>query len=486
MPETAPPRRTARDLTSGPITRTLIAFALPTLASNVLQTLNGSVNAIWIGRFLGEGALAATVNANLVMFLLVSAVFGFGMAATVLIGQRVGARELDGARRVMGTISGLFVAGAILVSVVGWFTAPALLRLLATPEGVQPLALAYLRVLFLGLPGSFMLVLLMMGLRGFGDAVTPLWFMGLSVVIDMSLNPVLILGLGPAPRLGIAGSALANLIATYLSLAALLAAIYLRDLPIRLRGAEWRYLRPDPVLVRTLVTKGVPMGLQMIVMSVSALTMIGLVNRDGVVTTAAYGAINQLWSYVQMPAMAIGAAVSAMAAQNIGAGLWSRVDRITRAGIIANLAMTGALVLAIVLVDRQAVGLFLGADSQAVPIAARIHLIAGWGFILFGATLVLNATMRANGVVTAPLVIMLVGLFPVRFAIALLGRAQLGIDAVWWSFPAGSVAMLTLTALYFRRGRWREARMAAPLHAVEAEERALADAEACGREGPAG
>lgn len=74
------------DLTTGPIGRTLLAFALPTLGSNVLQSLNGSINAVWVGRFLGEDALAATSNANIIMFLMFGAVFGFGMAATILVG----------------------------------------------------------------------------------------------------------------------------------------------------------------------------------------------------------------------------------------------------------------------------------------------------------------------------------------------------------------------------------------------------------------
>ena len=98
----APGNRPAhgRDLTQGPIARTLLVFALPTLLSSILQSLNGSINSIWIGRFLGETALASTFNANFIMFLLMAFVFGFGMASTVLIGQAFGARDIDRARRV--------------------------------------------------------------------------------------------------------------------------------------------------------------------------------------------------------------------------------------------------------------------------------------------------------------------------------------------------------------------------------------------------
>src|SRR5207237_1392710 len=139
-----------------------------------------------------------------------------------------------------------------------------------------------------------------------------------------------ILGLGPAPRMGIAGSATATVIANAVGLVAMIAYIYARDLPLRLRGPELAYLKPHAQTLRTIMIKGFPMGLQMIVISLAALVMIGLVNAEGLDTVAAFGVAQQLWTYVQMPAMAIGAAVSAMAAQNIGAQKWERVSQITR------------------------------------------------------------------------------------------------------------------------------------------------------------
>jgi hypothetical protein len=238
--------RGQRDLTRGPIGWTLLAFAFPTFVSTVLQSLNGSVNAVWIGRTLGEEALAATSNANLVMFLLAAFVFGFGMAATVLVGQAFGRGDVIEARRVVGTAIGGFMPLAIAIGVIGWLGAPALLHLLSTPPEALPLAVAYLRVVFVALPAVLVIIVLMMALRGSGDAMTPLWFMLLVVFLDSALNPVFILGLGPAPELGIAGSATATVIANYLGLAGLLFYIYRRDLPLRLRGAELRFLRADP------------------------------------------------------------------------------------------------------------------------------------------------------------------------------------------------------------------------------------------------
>src|SRR3954469_7480263 len=261
-------RRAGRgDLTQGSIGPTLLKFALPTLASSILQSLNGTVNAIWVGRFLGEGALAATSNANMVMFLLTAFVFGFGMASTILIGQYWGRREVDEARRIFGTASGAFLVATILIAIAGYFLSGSILTLLGTPGDARPLALAYLQVIFLAMPGLLLLTLLMMALRGAGDSLTPLWFMIVAVVLDGALNPVFILGLGPAPRLGIAGSAFATLIANYAALIGLVAYMYARDLPLRLRGRELRYLWCNFSILKTVVAKGLPMGIQMVVIS---------------------------------------------------------------------------------------------------------------------------------------------------------------------------------------------------------------------------
>jgi putative MATE family efflux protein len=474
------------DLTQGDIGRTLLMFSLPTLASNISQSLNGSINTIWVGQFLGEGALAATSNANIIMFLMFGAVFGFGMAATILVGQSFGRRDIEGARRAFGSAVGMVVGGAAVIAILGWIFAPDILHLLATPGDAMALALAYLRVIFIGLPPSMLLVLLTMGLRGTGDSMTPLWFMGVAALLDTTLNPVFILGLGPFPAMGIAGSALATLIANLVAAGALLSYIYWRDLPIRLRGHEFRFLWPERALVRIIVAKGLPMGAQMLVMSTAALTMVGLVNRLGVDTAAAYGVSQQLWTYIQMPAMAVGAAVSAMAAQNIGAGRWDRVSSITNAGLIANTVLTGAMVGAIILFDRPVMTLFLGDHSPALPIARHIQLIASWNFVLFGMTMVFFSTVRANGAVMAPLLALIVALYPVRIGFALFAKPYLGGEALWWSFPLGSVTTLLIACAYYYHGGWRKEVLAVPPEPEETDEQAQATTEPAGRQHPTG
>ncbi|CTQ33155.1 Multidrug export protein MepA [Jannaschia rubra] len=444
------------DLISGSVPKAMALFAIPTLGSSVLQSLNGSVNAIWVGRFLGENALAATTNGNIVMFLLISFVFGFGMAATILVGQAAGRRDDDAARRVMGTALGTIVPLGIVIAGVGWVAAPWLLDVLGTPEPALDLALAYLRVIFVAMPATLTFTLTMMALRGTGDSLTPLWFMGLSVAVDIVVNPVLILGLGPVPALGIAGSGLATVIANGVALIGIYVTIYRRGSVLALRGRDLRHLIPAGDILRAMITKGLPIGLQMIVISTASLTMLTLINREGVITAAAYGATQQLWTYVQMPAMALSAAASAMAAQNIGAGQWDRVSLVTKWGIGFNFALTGTTIAVLTLFDRHALILFLGADSPAVPIGRHIQLMATWGYLFFGVAQVLFGTMRSNGYVIAPLLVMVVSMYPVRLGFAFGLYPVLGEDALWLSFPAGMVATALMAAWLHRRGTWRK------------------------------
>ena len=448
-----------RSLTQGSIRVGLFKFSLPILLANILQSLNGSVNSIWVGRFLGEAALTATSNANIVMFLLIGAAFGVALAATILIGQYIGANNLPEAKRVVGTSATFFAGISVAMAVTGLALCRPLLIAMNTPADSLPLAVAYMRVIFLALPCLYMYAFVGAVLRGAGDSKTPFYFMLLSVGIDIALNPVFIFGVGPIPRLGIAGSALATFVAQSVSLAALIRHLYRRHHILCLRQRELALLRVDWSVVATLVKKGVPMSAQMLVLSLSGVLMITLVNRFGVDTTAAFGAALQIWNYIQMPAFAVGMGISAMTAQNVGAGKWERVTRIARVGVLYSLLLTGSIVLLIELLDTAVFGLFLPAGSAALSIASHLNRIVTGSFIFFGISVALFSVVRATGAVMAPFVILAVSLLVVRFPLAQLFLERYQADAVWWSFPVSSVLAATLAALYYRYGGWRQAHM---------------------------
>jgi putative MATE family efflux protein len=441
---------------------TLVTFAMPVLGSNILQSLNGSVNMFWVSHVLGEAGVTATNNANQIFFMMLGAAFGVTMAANILIGQAIGAEDEPLARKVVGTSTIFFAAISILIGALGGILTPHILDAMKTPADARADAIAYLRVIFAAIPFFFFFNFMMMAQRGTGDSRTPFYFALMQVGLDITFNPLLLMGIGPFPKLGIAGSATSSLIAQTVTLVAMLVYLYRKRSILVLRPSDWRLLLPDLKIIWTLIAKGAPMGVQMMVISLAAVTMLSFVNRYGVHTSAGYGAAAQFWTYVQMPAMALGAACSSMAAQNVGAGRMDRVEHVARVGSLFAVLFTGVPILVLQFADPYVLQAFLPATSPSLAIAVHINRIVLWGFIPFGVAFIFSGIVRATGAVWPPLLAMFISLWVVRIPVAKFLEPHLHADAIWLAFPIGSVMTFVLSVgYYFYKGPfgWRTARM---------------------------
>lgn len=463
-PAVAHGRPHRRNLTEGPITRTLLVFSLPVLGGNVLQTLNGTVNQFFVSHTPGLGVTAITAlgNANTLMFLLMGVVFGISMAANILIAQAVGSGDLRQGKVVMGTAITFFFAVSIFLAVIGAWLTPAMMSAMHTPPAARADAIVYLRIIFVAMPFMYFFTFLQMAQRGAGDSKTPFYFMMLAVGLEVVLNPCLIRGLGPFPRLGFAGSATATLVSQSISLLLLMIFLYRKRSVLMLRWSELGLLKPDLRILRSLVFKGTPMGVQMLVMSLASVVMLGFVNSYGALTAAAYAAASQVWAYVQMPGMAIGASVSSMAAQNIGAGRWDRVNRIALSGVISSTVVTGTIALFLYLIGGLSLFFLLPAGSPAIAVAVHINRMVLWAFVLFNATFALSGVVRSTGAVIPPLIILTISMWLIRVPFTSFLTPHFGSEAIWWSFPLGTVTSSVLTTLYFLFGGWRKSRMLEP------------------------
>jgi putative MATE family efflux protein len=449
----------SRELVEGPITKTLLVFSLPVLGGNALQSLNGSVNQFWVSHTLGVSAITAIANSNLVMMMMLGSIFGVSMAANILIAQSVGHGDLKMVKKVMGTAVTFFMALAVLIGAVGYFATPGILTLMGTPAVSRVEAIIYLRIVFLAMPFMCLFAFLQMAQRGAGDSKTPFYFLGLAILLDVTLNPMLIRGIGPFPRLGIAGSACSTLIGQGVSLVCLVFTLYRMKSPLVLSWQDLPLLKPDLRISTQLLLRGLPMGAQMLVMSGAAMVMMGFVNSFGAMTSAAYAAASQVWTYVQMPGMALGASISSMAAQNIGAERWDRVGRIAISGVLCSLAITGSIAAIIYLLGDAPLHLFLPGGTPAMPIARHINHTVLWSLTLFSITFALSGIVRSTGAVFVPLGILVLSVGLIRIPFAMLLIPQWGPDAIWWSYPLGTIVSAGLTTLYYRFGGWRKLRM---------------------------
>lgn len=446
-----------RDLTSGAILPTLLAFSVSTLISNLLQTLNQSISLIWIGRLLGESALAATANGNQVMSLLVTVLLGLSMAAMIRIGHHFGAGQPDAARGAFGCGVGTTIAAGCALGIGGSLFTPLLLHLLAAPPETLAEAVPYLRVLFLTLPVVGLSSTLAMSARGAGDARGPLYGTIVTLAASALLNPLLIRGAGPVPGLGLSGAALASGLANLCGVAVMAGLQWRRGSPLRLGRGALGLLAPRGVELGFLVRNGLPISLHMMLVVCAQLVMIGLVNREGLNFTAAFGVSLQIWTYLQMPSFAISAGITAMAAQAIGAGDHGRVGAIARTGIVVNTVLSVAFAVAILLAIRPILGLFFGHGSPAIPIGVHMQTICIWAFVLTSTMSALTAVLRAYGAQVVTIVVNLASLYLARLAFYFATYPLFGADALWWSFLFGAAVSVVLTHLVFRRGEWGKA-----------------------------
>ena len=448
--------RASHPLVKGAITSTLIRFALPLLTTNFLHAIAGTWAAIWVSHVLDANALTAVVTANLFVFMMMGVAMGVGTAAGVATGQSIGAGDLASVKAVVGTSISFACAVAVVLAAVGIVFAPAVVTLMNVPELAREHTLIFLRYSCLSLPGMFVFFIMLTILRNTGDAKTPFRFTLLWIGLSLLLPPLLLTGAFGLPRLGIAGVAIGNLLANAIALSAMLSYVYLARLPLALRGRDLRLLKPDRALLAVLVRRGLPTALEVLIIQGSYFTLMGLVNQYGAATAAGYSAAAQLWTYVQMPSNALAASMSAMAAINIGAQRWDRVEQIAWRGCLLSLACATFATLVILGLDQIALHPFIPQGGEVLELARTVNRNALWGWIGLSLSLGLAAVVRANGAMLAPTIIFAVTMWLFRVPFAVLLQPLFGAYAIWWSFPFGSITSALLAYGYYRWGRWRD------------------------------
>ena len=432
-----------------PLWQRFLLFLLPLMLSNILQSLSGTVNSIYIGQLLGVEALAAVSTFFPIMILLISFIVGLASGSTVLIGQAFGAKNIEKVKQVAGTtITSSFILG-LVVALIGIFFTDELMRLLGAPENVLQQSVSYGRIVLIGMPGFFIFLIVTSVLRGVGDTVTPLISLILSIGVGLVVTPALILGWFGLPQIGVDAAAVAFIAGFMAVLVFLFFYLRARKSPLAPDEALLRDLRINVPLLGTILRLGIPAGVQMIVSSLAAIVVVGIVNRFGSNATAAYGAVNQVLSYIQVPAMSIAIATSIFGAQAIGAGQNDQLRRIVRTALVMNLVITGALVVVAYIFSQYLVALFITSPEVMEITETLLHIVL-WSTVLFGFASVFSGMMRASGDVFMPMVLSLGTILIVETPLALyLSTTSLGLSGIWWAYATSFTTMLILQAGYY-------------------------------------
>ena len=457
-PPTGDRRRYDRSIVEGPLRQAVWRIAWPTMLVNIIGGVQGIIDHILVGNFVGYAANAA-VGASWQIFLVVVAfISSLFIGMSVLVARFAGAGDHEKVDRTV--YQAFLTAMALALGVfapLGYVLAPSLLQLVHAAPEVQTQALPFLRIMFVCSGGMMVFFMLGGALRSAGDARTPMRLGVAVTVLNVALNLVLIRGLGPVPAFGTAGSAIGTAIAY--GIVALYAVIELW------RG-KWvvafprHDLGPDWTIIRALFRFGIPSGIQGVAMNVGGallLAYIGSLAQSAAAQAAYAVSYTQLFSLITWTTVGLMGAAATVAGQNLGAGKPERAAAAVHAAARVGLggaAVVGALFL---LIPRQLLGLFGMNEPVVVEIGVQLLRVLSVSGLFIAVALTYTGGLQGTGDTKGPLYISIVSqiVIPLGFCFVMERLGTLDPMDIWLAILLGHATRCGLSVLRFRQGKWR-------------------------------
>lgn len=439
------------DLTKGPITKTMLLFALPMIAGNLLQQCYHIADTLIVGRFLGPDALAAVGSSYTLMTFLTSILLGLCMGSGAFFSIQYGAGNKEKMR------SGIFVSfvligGLTLLLEAGVFlTIDPILHALQVPERVYSDMRLYLWVVFWGIAATFLCNFYANLLRAVGDSRTPLLFLGLASVLNVVLDLVFVLVF----HWGIAGAAWATVAAQWCSGLGLMAYTLHRVPELRVKRQEMQFSRP---LVKEIGQFSLLTCAQQSVMNFGILMVQGLVNSFGTAVMAAFAAAVKIDSFAYMPVQDFGNAFSTFVAQNHGADKPERIRAGIRSAAWSAILFSLAVSAVVWVFAKPLLGIFIQAgETEILAIGVQYLRIEGAFYCGIGILFLLYGLYRAVQRPGMSLVLTVISLGTrVALAYGLSAIPAIGVLGIWWSVPIGWFLADAVGIAYYRHIRKKE------------------------------
>jgi len=442
----------AVDATRGPLLRALVRLATPVVLMQACHTAFHLVNVMWVGR-LGAASTAAVTTAFFLLWTVWSVADIAGVGTTATVSRHVGAGERAQAGYAASQGALLAIAIGLAVTVAGWLTIGPLYALIGTEPEVARQAVGYLRILLGGAAISALYVWAESTMRAAGDTRTPLVVIASSLALNAALDPLLIFGIGPFPRLGMAGAAIATVISQVFAVTWFAALALRRHPAFPLDLAALRRL--DPPFALGLARIGVPYALIGLLFSAVYLYFAHVAARFGTAAVAVVGVSNRIESVTYLVAAGFGLACEAIVGQNLGAG---KPDRAERAAWLSSALMAGfgsVMMVAMLAIPETLIGVFTS-DPEVVRTGVPYLRLLALSQAFTGVELVVNGAFSGAGDTVPPMAISTT-LSLLRFPLAWYFVVSLGTGLVGLGLVITITSSLrtVLLAAWFRRGAWR-------------------------------
>lgn len=365
-----------RDLTSGSVWKNIVYFSLPYLLSYFLQTLYGLADLFIVGQFDGVASTTAVSIGSQVMHMLTVMIVGLVMGTTVNIGRAVGARDSQKASKVVGNTTVLFVGVSVVLAVVLLVLVQPIVRVMSTPAEAVEGTVRYLTICFIGIPFITAYNVIASIFRGLGDSKSPMYFIAVACVANIALDYLFI----GALHMGPAGAALGTTLSQTISVAVSLLVILKKKTGISVKRADFR---PERVTMGQVLKIGVPIAAQDGFIQVAFIIITIIANRRGLSVAAAVGIVEKIISFLFLVPSSMLSTVSALGAQNMGAGKYERADQILRyaMGIAVGFGLIVSLLIQII--AGPVIGLFT-TDATVILLGAQYIRGYIWDCIFAG------------------------------------------------------------------------------------------------------
>ena len=424
-----------KDLTTGKIMPILVNFTVPLVLGNLFQLTYNAVDSIIVGHFVGKEALAAVGICNPVSTLMILFLNGLCMGASILMGIQYGAKDYETLHRQISTtlLSGAFFSFFLtLVCVI--FAVPILLLLQVDPS-IMNMTVQYLRIIFLGLMFTFLYNFFSSTLRALGDSASPLYFLIISAILNIFGDLFFVIVL----KAGSNGCAISTVLSE--ALCCLFCIIYIqKKVPILRLGKKWLVF--DARLLKKTIAYGWASAMQQATVQMGKIAIQALVNTMGVSVAAAFAVVNRIDDFAITPEQNIAHAMTALMAQNKGAGKNDRMREGFRCGMILELVYGAAVMLICLGFARPLMSLFVKDEEVIGHGVVYLHLIAGM-YILPAITNALQGFFRGIGDLKVTLMSSFTNMtVRVIAAAPMVLLWNFGIEALPYSYLAGWIAML--------------------------------------------
>jgi putative MATE family efflux protein len=448
-----------RSIVDGPIRSAVWTLAWPTMLQNIIGGMQGLVDHIMVGNYVGytgNAAIGVSWQIFLVVIVFISSLFtGMG----VLVARFTGANDPDKVNR---TVYQAFLTAVLLVLVImapiGYVLSPYLLSLITSPE-VQVEALPYLRIMFVFSFGMLLFFMLGGALRSAGDAKTPLRLGIALTILNITLNVIFIRGLGPIPAFGTRGAAMGTVTA---------GALVSGYAMVRLFSGKWvvafhkgMNLMPDWNIIRQLFKFGLPTGIQGVAMNIGGvllLAFIGSLSMSGQAQAAYVVSYTQLFSFITWTSVGIMGATAAVAGQNLGAGKPDRAVEGVRTAAGFGLMLAAAIGASFLIIPSVLLGIFGMDDPVVLELGVQLLQYLAVSGLFITVALAYTGGLQGTGDTKSPMYISMVSQIVVPLGICFIIQAFWTLDPsdIWLAIVLAHLTRATLSVLVFRREKWRD------------------------------